>query len=265
MAVMREIRNGRLSAGPGTPEPAGARGVFETALLAAGRPVFFEEHFERFAAGCAHFGLTRPPAAGTLLEAAEQLVRRTALSRGVLRWSAWSVGGAEEWRISVEPPRPHMAAGAWRVALSPLRLPPPDAEVSYKHLGRKRWLDALAAGRAAGSDEVLLADEAGGIVEGAISNVFWVSAGALATPAVSSGLLPGIVRAKVLALARAGGFAVAERILPRAELAGAGEIFLTNSLVGIRPVAWLEGRGLPAPGPVTLRLQAAWRRLYGWG
>jgi branched-subunit amino acid aminotransferase/4-amino-4-deoxychorismate lyase len=264
MAVMREIRNGRLSPGPGTPEPAGARGVFETVLLAEGRPVFFHEHIGRFAAGCAHFGLTRAPAAGPLLEAAEQLVRRTALTRGVLRWSAWTTGTAEEWRISVEPPRPHMAAAAWRVTISPLRLPPPGAEAAYKHLGRKRWLDALAAGRAAGSDEVLLADEAGLVVEGAISNVFWVSGGTLATPAAASGPLPGIVREKVLALARAEGLAVEERALPRAALADAGEVFLTNSLVGIRPVARLEGRGLPAPGPVTLRLQAAWRRVYGW-
>jgi len=262
---MREIRNGRLSAGPGTPEPAGARGVFETVLLAEGRPVFFGEHVERFAAGCAHFGLKRAPAAGPLLEAAEQLVRRTALSRGVLRWAAWAAGTAEEWRVSVEPPRPHMAGSAWRVAVSPLRLPAPDAEVPYKHLGRKRWLDALAAGRTAGCDEVLLADEAGRIVEGAISNVFWVSGGVLATPPAASGPLPGIVRAKVLALAQAEGLPVEERALPRGELAVAGEIFLTNSLVGIRPVAWLEGRGLPAPGPLTLRLQSAWRRLHGWG
>ncbi len=262
---MREIRNGRLSAGPGTPEPAGARGVFETALLAEGRPVFFEEHVERFAAGCAHFGLRRAPAAGPLLEAAEQLVRRTALSRGVLRWSAWILGAAEEWRVSVEPPRPHMAGSAWRVAVSPLRLPAPDAEAPYKHLGRKRWLEALAAGRTAGRDEVLLADSAGQIVEGAISNVFWVRGGALATPPASCGLLPGIVRAKVLALARAEGLPVEERPFPLAELPAAEEVFLTNSLVGIRPVAWLEGRGLPAPGPMTRRLQEAWRRIYGWG
>jgi branched-subunit amino acid aminotransferase/4-amino-4-deoxychorismate lyase len=183
----------------------------------------------------------------------------------VLRWAAWTDGPAEEWRLRVEPPRPHLARAAWRVAVSPVRLPPPDAATPHKHLGRSRWREALAAGRAAGYDEVLLADGAGRIVEGAISNVFCVRGGILLTPAPDCGPLPGILRAKVLELARAEGIPAAEGVVAVAELPAAEELFLTNSLVGIRPVARVDGSPRAAPGPVTLRLQAAWRRRHGWG
>jgi len=262
---MNEIRNGRLAQSDGSAEPAGSRGVFETLLLREGAPVFFREHCERFAAGCARFGLIAAPGAGALRSAAAELVRATGVAAGVLRWAAWTdAAGAEGWSMRVEPPRPHMLAAAWRVAVSPLRLPPADADAIHKHLGRKRWRDALEAGRAAGCDEVLLADGTDGVVEGAISNVFIVCGGALITPAASAGPLPGIVRAKVLELSLAEGVTAREDRLALADLPGADEIFLTNSLAGVRPVAWLDGRILPAPGPVTLRLQSAWRRIYGW-
>lgn len=262
---MTEIRNGRLSEDEALPEPAEARGVFETVLVAQGRPVFFREHAERFAAGCAHFGLAKAPGSQVLQTAAADLIRGSGLSYGVLRWAAWTTGPAEEWRLRVDPPRPQMGLAAWKLAVSPLRLPPPDGAALYKHMARGRWREALAAGRAAGCDEVLLADGAGRIVEGAISNVFWVKGGALFTPPVARGLLPGIIRAKVLALAAAEGLAAGEREMAVGGLPDAAEVFLTNSLVGIRPAGWLDGRDLPAPGPVTLRLQAAWRRLHGWG
>jgi branched-subunit amino acid aminotransferase/4-amino-4-deoxychorismate lyase len=260
---MTEVRNGRLTDDPPAPEPAGARGVFETVLLAHGQPAFFREHLERFAAGCAHFGLERAPGPKVLAAAAEKLIRQAGISHGVLRWAAWATGEAEEWRLRIAPPRPHMLKAVWRLAISPVRLSPPDAESPYKHLGRVRWREALAVGRAAGSDEVLLADEADRIVEGAISNVFIIREGILVTPAPSCGLLPGIMRAKVLELAHLEGFLVREAEVALAELPAAEEIFLTNSLVGLRPVAFLDGRSLPAPGPVTRRLQVAWRRLHG--
>jgi branched-subunit amino acid aminotransferase/4-amino-4-deoxychorismate lyase len=182
-----------------------------------------------------------------------------------LRWAAWTTGTAEEWSLQVEAPRPHLGQAAWRVAVSALRLDPPDADAPYKHLGRARWREALVAGRAAGCEEVLLADGTGALVEGAISNVFCVRGGALVTPAAVFGPLPGIVRAKVLELARREGLAAGEGRVTLDELPAAAEVFLTNSLAGIRPVASLDGRNLPAPGPVTLRLQAAWRGLHGWG
>ena len=95
------------------------------------------------------------------------------------------------------------------------------------------------------------------MVEGAISNVFCVRGGRLLTPSLACHPLPGILRAKVLELARRLGLPTEETELTVADLKGADEIFLTNALVGLRPVAALDGAIRPAPGPVTARLQKA--------
>jgi branched-subunit amino acid aminotransferase/4-amino-4-deoxychorismate lyase len=261
---MRILRNGRPFDGPGD-EPPGARGVFETVLLRAGQPVFYREHVERFAAGCAQFGLVGAPGAATLAAAAAELVGQTGLAEGVLRWSAWATPGAgEEWAVRIEPPRPHMRAPCWRVAVSPAALPPPGRETAAKHLGRVAWREALAGARAAGWDEVLLADAGGRLVEGGSANVFLVRDGRLATPGLGAGPLPGIIRAKVIELGRGLGLPAHEGGLTLADAAAADELIFTNSLVGLRPVSRLEGRGFAAPGPVTRRLQAAWQQRYGW-
>jgi len=102
-------------------------------------------------------------------------------------------------------------------------------------------------------------DAAGHVVEGAVSNVFCVRGGRLFTPSLACRPLPGIVRSQVLSLARGMGLAVEEAALTAGELEAADEVFITNSLIGLRPVALLGGRRLAAPGPTTRLLQAAYR------
>jgi branched-subunit amino acid aminotransferase/4-amino-4-deoxychorismate lyase len=262
---MREITQGRLVEGGAAGEPAGSQGIFETVLLAQGRPVFFAEHLGRFAAGCAHFGLRQAPGAEALRTAAEDLVRRAGLSYGVLRWAAWvTPGGEESWSLRLEPPRPAMLKSAWIAAVSERRLPPQGMESLCKHLGRTIWREALAAGRAAGCDEVVLADAAGRVVEGAITNIFCREGDRWLTPSLACHPLPGIARAKLLDLARELGDPVEETELTLARLRAAEEVFVTNSLISLRPVAALDRRILPAPGSGTRRLQAAWSEKFGW-
>ena len=59
----------------------------------------------------------------------------------------------------------------------------------------------------------------------------------------------------LLEIAAAAGIACEERRLDAADLEAAEELFLTNALIGIRPVRELEGVRR-AVGPMTHRLQA---------
>ena len=65
----------------------------------------------------------------------------------------------------------------------------------------------------------------------------------------------GVLRAQVLESAGACGLAVHECALRAPDLAAAEELFLTNALIGIRPVRELAGAAV-ALGPVTRALQA---------
>jgi branched-subunit amino acid aminotransferase/4-amino-4-deoxychorismate lyase len=115
--------------------------------------------------------------------------------------------------------------------------------------------------RARGADEALHLNLLGHVAEGTTTNVFLVRGGQVITPDVASGLLPGITRAAVLALAAQRDISVVERPVGLEELRQAEEAFLTSSLLGIMPLVALEGRpiGCGRPGPVTRQLQQAYQ------
>lgn len=254
-----------MSADAALAEPAGAEGVFETVLLLDGRPVFFEEHVERFAGGCAALGLKRAPDADRLRAAIGGAGDAGSCERGVLRWSAWrATDGTEGWSLRREAARPSMLKAEWRVDVAPGRLPAAGPLNRWKHLGRDAWREALVWARAAGADEAVVLDERGRVVEGAISNLFCVVGGGVVTPSLEYGALPGIVREKVVKMAREAGMALEERELRVEELSRAEEAFATNSLIGIRPVVGVGARSLAGPGAVTRELMLRWRSRYGW-
>ncbi len=87
-----------------------------------------------------------------------------------------------------------------------------------------------------GCDEVLFVNERGELTEGSWTNLFIRRGGALFTPPAGSGLLPGTLRAALLASGEA-----LETVLYPVDLAAAEAVFLGNSVRGL-----LEAE--PAPG-----------------
>jgi branched-chain amino acid aminotransferase len=129
------------------------------------------------------------------------------------------------------------------------------------------YTDAVAAlieARRAGADEALFLDTEGHCSEAASSNLFAATRdGALLTPPLSCGALPGITRAAVIELARARGVRVEERAFGLPELLGAREAFLTSSLRELAPLVRVNGQAIGdgAPGPLTRDLAAAFGAL----
>lgn len=134
---------------------------------------------------------------------------------------------------------------------------PPREGRGHKTLAYLDHVIARELARARGADEALRLDADGHVIEGATCNVFVVSAGAVMTPPVDTGALPGIVRARVLALCGKAGVRTVVRALGLRDLRSADELFVTSSLRGVVPVTRLDG-ALRASGPVTARLATAY-------
>jgi len=112
--------------------------------------------------------------------------------------------------------------------------------------------------------EAILCAANGSVAEGATSNVFTVVAGQLRTPALEVGILDGVTRGKVLALARANGISCHETsFMSPDDLKQADEVFLTSSVRSVLPVTLVDGRALGdgKPGAVTRRLIVLYRQL----
>jgi para-aminobenzoate synthetase/4-amino-4-deoxychorismate lyase len=79
-----------------------------------------------------------------------------------------------------------------------------------------------------GSDEVIYTNERGELTEGSFMNVFIERDGELLTPTLNSGLLPGTLRAELIADGRA-----REAVLTLGDLEKADAVYLGNSVRGL--------------------------------
>ncbi|MEM1901469.1 MAG: branched-chain-amino-acid transaminase [Candidatus Nezhaarchaeales archaeon] len=116
---------------------------------------------------------------------------------------------------------------------------------------------------AVGADEAIMLDDRGFVAEGTADNIFIVKNGVIYTPPRSSGILPGITRARVMRLAEELGYRVIEKDVTPAELLTADEVFLTGTAAGIVPVVKIAGRvvGDGKPGPITKKLLEKFKEL----
>jgi branched-chain amino acid aminotransferase len=129
-----------------------------------------------------------------------------------------------------------------------------------KALGYLDQLLALREAQERGAEEALMLNTAWRLACGTTANLFLFFDGALLTPSLVEGALPGITRALVLELAPGLGIPARETPLEPAMLARAQEAFLTSSLRLLTPLASIEGRPLPAPGKLARALTAALHR-----
>lgn len=117
----------------------------------------------------------------------------------------------------------------WRLAIARTRLDSTDPLRRHKTTRRDLYATARSEHEGERIDEVLLLNEAGELAEGTITNLFIeLAEGILATPPLSSGALPGILRGELIETGRA-----IERRLTLDDLSNARTIFVGNSLRGL--------------------------------
>ncbi len=120
------------------------------------------------------------------------------------------------------PPNP----GHWRLALADRRLWSGDARLAHKTTDRGLYDQARAA-LPEGLDEFLFLNERGEAAEGTISNLFFDLGDGLSTPPLTSGCLPGCLRAELIDTGRVRVAVLMASDLPRARL------WMGNSLRGL--------------------------------
>ncbi|GBG01017.1 aminodeoxychorismate synthase, component I [Azospira sp. I13] len=122
--------------------------------------------------------------------------------------------------------------GPWQVHLSPHRLDSRRYLLRHKTTARQLYDVELQRVMALpGGFDALFLNERGEVCEGARSNVFARIGGQLVTPPLACGLLPGILRQRLLASG-----AAVEGLLSLEDLQGAEALFMGNALRGLIPV-----------------------------
>lgn len=228
-------------------------GVFTTVLVREGRALGWRRHLRRLGGSVRALGL------GELdLDVVEEAARQAVGERGpgdrrLRLMVAAAAGGVPH--LSVRSSQLAPAARTARVITPSVRRTSSAAVSSHKSSHYAENLMAAAEARRAGADEALLLTEVGHLSEGTGSNVFHVVDGELRTPSLSTGCLPGIAREMVMEWCEVHEVEDAAHVVQ-----GAQEVFLTSSTREVQPVSEWGGRVFEAPGPVTLAVQATWRR-----
>jgi branched-chain amino acid aminotransferase len=119
---------------------------------------------------------------------------------------------------------------------------------------------------ARGLDETLILNDDGYIAEGGGCNIFFVREGRLVTPALNSGILPGVTRELVIELAAGLGIETSQGPVGIGVLRKCDEAFVTNAVIEIMPVTevWDESGnsvsiGGGKPGAIAKKLMEAYK------
>lgn len=237
-------------------------GFFETAILADGELRFWQQHQQRMQEAAQALQLDVPayfwekPFEVQLLKLAQ---KQDALKCGRLKLKVWRTGAglytpqtnAVNWMATVLPVAPaidqplHLGISHLvHTALTPLS--------HFK--GPNAPLYVLAALEKQQHDDMLLLSSDGHVAELISSNIFWLQAGQLYTPALETGCVNGIIRRNIIKWCGQNKLQVHEvkaqpEVLDRATL-----VFAAN-VTGIRGIASIKEKALPQQEEFLERLR----------
>ena len=251
-------------------------GVYETLRTYSGVPFLYDRHLQRLRNSAALMALPVPFTDDELLTWMTQTMAahrglkeayiRVLLTRGVGELSYNPAACPVPTTVIIVKPFPEPPAKSFTegivLSLVNVRRNHPQAlnpMIKSNNLLNNALAMQQALGR--GAEEALMCNQAGEIVECSQSNFFVVRNGAVITPPLAAGLLPGITRAFVLDLARELGLDAQEETVMPEDLAGVQEAFITGTTREVTPVVRIDQQviGAGQPGPLTQRLLAAFR------
>ena len=198
--------------------------LFETMLATVDGCRLLEQHLARLSASAAALGFALDAeavraaiaSACSAMEAGRDYRLRVALDAD---------GGLQLRSAPVTP-----LAQPVRVLLSSRRMPAGDPLLAHKTTLRRTYDEGWQAAEAAGAFDTLFFNERGELTEGGRSNVFVRLGGRWITPPLSSGLLPGVMRAQLLADPA---WDAIERPLTLQDLRDADAVRVCNALRGV--------------------------------
>jgi aminodeoxychorismate lyase len=229
-------------------------GLFETLKAEGGRIHFLERHLTRMREGAETLRIPFPtdldfrPIIQELLEKnriSGEAAVKICLSRGRHKGSLSLVPLSSPTTVILVNPYPGRTPKAWDKGLG-VTLEKDILQNESSTLCRLKSLNYLlyllvrTRAEEQGFDDAILTNRAGEICECTTSNLFFFRQGRLETPALSSGLLPGILRQALMECLEQAGQPVSEVRMTPASLPDCEEIFVTNSLVEIMPVGRVD-------------------------
>jgi branched-chain amino acid aminotransferase len=222
-------------------------GLFETMLWTGWEVRFFDAHMARLAQSAEALGLQLPCSVEAVKAGLNALAENAASSKAALRLTLTRGNGPRGLAIpeiahpqliaTIAPLVENTSTVRLKTVSIPRAIGTPSAR--FKTLSYVDNIIALREARAGGGDEAIMLGTNGNVACASSANLVIRYKGANLTPALEDGALGGIVRGRLLAV----GLIEEAHIIP-SQLAQCEDAALTNALIGVRGVAFIDGRAL---------------------
>lgn len=210
-------------------------GLFETICISDKKPEYLLAHYERLYRGFHSLDISFEMPYEEFKKIIKEYIKKSELNTFALRFTILKRGITYDILINsrkISYTEESYQKG-FSMNTSNLRKNPTSPLTYTKSTSYSDNLISLKNARAAGFDETLHLNFKDEVCEGAISNIFFIKDGKVKTPSVECGLLPGIMRKKVIEKLKEKNISCQEGRYSFAELIGADEVFITNSLMHI--------------------------------
>ena len=251
-------------------------GLFETIQIRKGRALLWDDHIQRLHHGCIRLGISTE-GLRQRIEADFQVLLTTVdnakYTHGVFKVIVTRGEGLRGYFPTPDNPTTTVSqissAPDWsqqsrhgisvRTCKTPLSINPLLAGIKHLNrleqvIARGEWDDPVIA-------EGLMMDTEGFLVEGTMSNLFFIRDGVLHTPLLDRCGIVGVVRQAVLKIAQKEGIQTREERYRLDDLLQSTEVFLCNSVIDICPVVRLGNVEWPVGG-LTQTLQSLLEKEY---
>ncbi len=235
-------------------------GLFETFRTYRGHPFLLDSHLGRLNKGLRQLNIDRSFCREEINQIIQRLLNENKLENAYIRFNVSAgIGGIGLQTSSYTEPNVIMymkslqtgeSLGEKKAEWLRIRRNTPEGD---ERLKSHHYLNNLLAKREIGEDvqmEGLFLTKEGYVAEGITSNLFWIRNGILYTPSVETGILNGITRRFILALAAQSGLEVREGLYKQENLLEADEVFITNSIqeiVAIKSIGSESYKGVSGP------------------
>ncbi len=235
-------------------------GVFETIFVKDGIPLFLDRHLHRLADGCRRLAIKTPDFLN-LAQESKQLcqdqdcgILKIIVTRGqggrgyryfpdALASRILSLYPKPDYPVKLQEKGVNIRVCSARLGINPLL-------AGIKHLNRLEQVIARAEWRDPEILEGIMCDSNDRVVEGTMSNLFFVKDHLLCTPDVESCGVAGVMRARIIDIAQQNGLPIKIVQIKVEDLIDAEEIFLTNSVICVWPVVRMDNYSYKI-GPIT--------------
>ncbi|WP_432363000.1 aminodeoxychorismate lyase [Sporosarcina sp. UB5] len=244
-------------------------GFFETFRTYEGRVFLFKEHMERLRVALREYRVSMPYSDEEILEVIQELHIRSGGRDGYFRLNV-SAGVHDLGLAPSEYVTPNVILFRKELAVVPRGTEKkavwleternlPESQVRHKsHNFLNNVRGRLELPSLKELEGIFLTAQ-GHVAEGVTSNVFWVKDGALYTPSIETGILPGLTRAFILDLAAEVGMDMQIGLFAKCEVEQADEVFVSNSIQELVPLSAVGE--VPMPGASGVYYQKL-HRLY---